>query len=264
MSIPWPTTTLSDSSLDPWMRIAVISDTHGNLRALEAVLADIAERTPDAVVDLGDCVSGPLQPAATADLLMSREFLTIRGNHDRELAERPSADLGELDKYADAEIDHRHRAWLASFPATAVLGDIFLCHGTPASDLTYFLEQVGPCGASLAPIEQVKELAGAVSQPVILCGHTHFPRAVQIPDGPLVINPGSIGLPAFYDTAPYPHTIQSGSPHARYAIVEQRRARWSVDFITVEYDWTAAARDAAQAGNTGWAHTLATGYALPR
>ena len=71
------------------MRIAVFADVHGNLLALEAVLADIASRSPDATVNLGDCLSGPLQAAATADLLMSRDFLTIRGNHDRQLLDRP-------------------------------------------------------------------------------------------------------------------------------------------------------------------------------
>ncbi len=65
------------------MRVAVISDIHGNLRALEAVLADIKTRSADATVNLGDCVAGPLWPQETFDLLASLAFPTVRGNHDR-------------------------------------------------------------------------------------------------------------------------------------------------------------------------------------
>lgn len=244
------------------MRIAVIADVHGNLLALEAVLADIGARSPDATVNLGDCLTGPLQAAATADLLMSRNFLTVRGNRDRQLLDRPVEQMDDLDVATNAQIDDHHRAWLAGFPATAVLDDVFLCHGTPESDLVYFLEHVGPHGASLAPPEQVRELLGTVEQPVVLCGHTHAPRAVKVLNGPLVINPGSVGLPGFYEAAPYPHVMQAGSPHARYAIIERRGAHWSVGFILVEYDWAGASALAAQAGNASWAYTLATGYAL--
>jgi predicted phosphodiesterase len=65
------------------MRIAVIADIHGNLPALEAVLADIRRRDIDRTMNLGDCVSGPLWPREVCDLLMDRDDLIIRGNHDR-------------------------------------------------------------------------------------------------------------------------------------------------------------------------------------
>ena len=242
------------------MRIAIFADVHGNLLALEAVLADIASRSPDVTVNLGDCLSGPLQAAATADLLMPRDFLTIRGNHDRQLLDRPFEQMGAADQAADAQINDTHRAWLATFSATAVLDDMFLCHGSPDSDLTYLLEHVGPNGASLAPPEQVRDLLRGISQPVVLCGHTHVQRAVQVTDGPLVVNPGSVGLPGFYDDVPYPHVIQCGSPHARYAILDQTGEHWRVDFVAVEYDWTSAAALAAKSGSA-WARAIATGYA---
>jgi len=242
------------------MRIAIFADVHGNLLALEAVLADIASRSPDVTVNLGDCLSGPLQAAATADLLMPRDFLTIRGNHDRQLLDRPFEQMGAADQAADAQINDTHRAWLATFSATAVLDDMFLCHGSPDSDLTYLLEHVGPNGASLAPPEQVRDLLRGISQPVVLCGHTHVQRAVQVTDGPLVVNPGSVGLPGFYDDVPYPHVIQCGSPHARYAILDRTGEPWRVDFVAVEYDWTSAAALAAKSGSA-WARAIATGYA---
>ena len=67
------------------MKIAVISDIHGNLAALQAVLEDIERERVDQVVNLGDLLSGPLQPAKTADLLMAKDFVTIAGNHERQL-----------------------------------------------------------------------------------------------------------------------------------------------------------------------------------
>lgn len=92
------------------MRLAVLADVHGNLGALEAVLADLARHAPDAVVNLGDCVSGPLAAAATADLLMDRGFVTVRGNHDRQLFDRPASAMGPSDRAADAQLTARHRA----------------------------------------------------------------------------------------------------------------------------------------------------------
>lgn len=67
------------------MRIAVLPDIHGNLRALEAVLVDLKAELPDLVVNLGDHISGPLEAAETADLLMASGFFHIRENHDRQL-----------------------------------------------------------------------------------------------------------------------------------------------------------------------------------
>jgi predicted phosphodiesterase len=246
------------------VRLAVIADIHGNLRALEAVLADIASHAPDAVVNLGDCVSGPLAAAAAADLLIDCAFVTVRGNHDRQLVDRPASAMGPSDQAADAQLDTRHRAWLAALPATALVGDggsadVLLCHGAPASDLTYLLETVGPRGLSLATSHDVAARLGATQQRVVLCGHTHVPRAVTTADGRLVVNPGSVGLPAFGDDTPYPHVAEAGTPHARYALVDTG-PRPRVAFVVVPYDWEAAARDAARAGRPDWAHALATGY----
>jgi predicted phosphodiesterase len=65
------------------MRLAILADIHGNVLALEAVLTDLEHRRVDEVVNLGDCVSGPLWPRETAQLLMRLDWRTVRGNHDR-------------------------------------------------------------------------------------------------------------------------------------------------------------------------------------
>ena len=113
------------------MRIAIIADIHGNLPALESVLADIERRDVDRTVNLGDCVSGPHWPREVCDLLMASDDLNIRGNHDRWVSGLDPARMGASDRYAYSQLNQDHRAWLAALP-TSVSADhgIFACHGT--------------------------------------------------------------------------------------------------------------------------------------
>jgi predicted phosphodiesterase len=87
------------------MRIAVIADIHGNLPALEAVLADIQGRKVEQIINLGDCVSGPLWPREVCDLLMARDDLTIRGNHDRWVSGPDPTRMSASDRYAYAQLN---------------------------------------------------------------------------------------------------------------------------------------------------------------
>jgi predicted phosphodiesterase len=96
------------------MRIAVIADIHGNLPALEAVLADIKGRDVDHTINLGDCVSGPLWPREVCDLLRARDDLTIRGNHDRWVSGPDPARMGASDRYAFSRLNQDHRSWLGA------------------------------------------------------------------------------------------------------------------------------------------------------
>lgn len=246
------------------MRIAAISDIHGNLPALEAVLADIATQSADVTVDLGDIVSGPLWPAETATRLMALGLPTIAGNHERQvLAER--AGMGASDAHAADRLLPAQRAWLGSLPKTLQLsGEVFCCHGTPERDVHYFLETVSPQGARRATPAEAAARAGdtmrGVEHAVILCGHTHLPRLVRLPDGRLVVNPGSVGLPAYEDDHPHPHVAESGSPHAKYALLTRRPAGWQVEIRHVPYDHESAARQAEAQGRVDWADALRTGF----
>ncbi|RKF20622.1 metallophosphoesterase [Altericroceibacterium spongiae] len=244
------------------MKIAVLSDIHGNIAALDAVLADIETRSVDKIVNLGDILSGGLFPERTADRLMAMELPTIRGNHERQLLEMPYACMSLSDRHAADCLRADQFAWIASLPATLRLSDdVLLVHGTPESDLQYFLDTVTEEGLRLATKEEVKERTGNADFAVILCGHTHLARVVYLTDGRMVLNPGSVGLPAYDDDNPHPHVVEVGSPHARYAIVTKREGSWSASFHAVEYDWEQAACDAEVNGRLDWARAFRTGRA---
>jgi predicted phosphodiesterase len=247
------------------MRIAAVSDIHGNLPALDAVLADIAAQKVDITVNLGDILSGPLWIAETADRLMPLGLPTIAGNHERQVLADATQRMGASDAHAAARLREAHRAWLSALPGTLQLSDeVFCCHGTPDSDLHYFLETVTAEGCRRATATEAGQRAGAamrgVGQGVILCGHTHLPRVMRLPDGRLVVNPGSVGLQAFDDIHPHPHVVENGSPHARYALLTRQRAGWQVDLRCVPYDHEAAARLAEGNGRGDWADALRTGF----
>ncbi|WP_240230135.1 metallophosphoesterase family protein [Devosia lacusdianchii] len=235
------------------MRFAVISDVHGNALALDAVLADIAVQGVDATLCLGDHVSGPLDPAGAADRLMQLDGPVIRGNHDRWLVERnrEGKDLDPVDRFALMRMKAAHRAWLEAMPATAVFnGEIFLCHGTPASDNAPWLDGWYQDRRMTLPAEEsVNRAAAGIDYPVMLCGHTHIARSVRLRDGRQIINPGSVGL-----------QLVHGSPDARYAIVERRNGRWTTDLRVVQYDHHAAAEQAVANGFEPWRDALATGW----
>jgi putative phosphoesterase len=245
------------------MRIGVLADIHGNQRALAAVQADLQKYSPDVVVNLGDHLSGPLQAAAVADALMGEKYLHIRGNHDRQLLDRPVDEMGASDRAAYAQLESRHKVWLQSLPPTLEIeGDILLCHGSPGDDLQYLLEEVVEQGVVLASAGKIAERLGDVRRRLVLCGHSHIPRIVSLSHGVQVVNPGSVGLQAFDDTHPWKHYMETGSPHARYAVIDREKDSWRVNLLAVEYDWSAASEDARKGNRPDWAHAIASGFAL--
>jgi predicted phosphodiesterase len=244
------------------MRFAAIADVHGNGDALTAVLADIKRMGIETVVNLGDHVGGPLQAARTADMLIERAFPSVRGNHDRMVVEMAKSDLGLSDKAALAQLKPHHLNWLQALPSTLVFRDeILLCHGTPASDDTYWLERVMADGVvRKASHDEIEAEMTGLDYSLILCGHTHIPRAVRLKDGRMIVNPGSVGLPAYDHDAPVNHLMQTGVPDASYAIVEKLGPSWTVTFRLVPYDTSGVAELARAAGRTEWERALRTGW----
>jgi putative phosphoesterase len=244
------------------MKFAAIADVHGNHLALEAVLKDIDALGVREIVNLGDHLSGPLESRKSAELLMQRKLTNIRGNHDRQLVELTPQDMCASDRAAHAQLDRHHIDWLATLPATAWFRDeIFLCHGTPASDTTYWLETVATDGRiSATSIEAIEAQAAGIDASLMLCGHTHVPRVARLRNGTKIVNPGSVGCPGYDDDEPVYHKMETGTPDACYAILEKSSCGWTTTFRFVPYDHQLMADLARRNGRNEWASALASGW----
>jgi diadenosine tetraphosphatase ApaH/serine/threonine PP2A family protein phosphatase len=247
----------------PKRTFAVLSDIHGNRWALEAVLDDIRRRGIRDMVNLGDSLYGPLDPAGTARILLGLDMPTVSGNEDRILLDGPGrhGDSPSL-PFVQAELQPAHRRWLAGLPLTAVaFGNFLLCHGTPENDSEYLLREVTAQGCRSLPAALVEAKLAAVSQMAVLCGHDHLPAWLRLPGGGHVIDPGSVGLPAYRDDRPFPHAMEAGSPHARYSVVTAGGPDLEVLNVAVAYDWEGAALAAERNGRPDWAACLRSGRA---
>ena len=85
---------------------------------------------------------------------------------------------------------------------------------------------------------------------------------VRLPNGPLVLNPGSVGLPAYRDPEGIAHVSEVGSPHARYALIAEDDGNVTIELVSLDYDHASAAKRALANGSPPWAHWLETGFAL--
>ena len=245
--------------------MAVISDIHGNRWALEAVLEDIERRGIRDIVNLGDSLYGPLAPAETAEILLPLELPTVRGNEDRLIIETVSeAAKSPTLCHVQRQLTRRHLDWLASLEESVVAYEHFrMFHGSPGHDDEYLLQEVTEGGVRLRVPERLTARLASVEQPVVLCGHDHIPRTVCLPNGKLIVNPGSVGLPAFVDEMPYPHVMEARTPHARYGIVRRTEGEWRAEHVAVGYDWESAAALACENERPNWARWLRSGCASP-
>ncbi|WP_248001076.1 metallophosphoesterase family protein [Streptomyces sp. RPA4-5] len=176
--------------------VAVLSDIHAVLPALEAVLAEPDVRAADRIVLTGDLLAGPLPRQTLARLrAVGDRAVWISGNADREMAAaRPGNEPGDpMDAWAAGHLGPDEREFLGSLPATvtlevAGLGPVLFCHATPRDDTEIALVDSRP--------ERWAEVLAGVPDAVrtVVCGHTHMPF-VRFTHGRLVVNPGSIGMP---------------------------------------------------------------------
>lgn len=170
---------------------ALLYDIHGNLPALEAVLADAEAAGAESYVLGGDYALFGAFPRETVERLGGLDATRIRGNTDRWLIDASDAPDNELVEHSlshcrDALGDALCKA-LFSLPVSAELGDALICHASPKSDLDTFLPDPEP-----SDVEE-EMLAGASLQ-VIVFGHSHL-QFHRERDSALLVNPGSVGLP---------------------------------------------------------------------
>ncbi|MGE4421778.1 MAG: metallophosphoesterase [Pseudodesulfovibrio sp.] len=239
--------------------LAVLADIHGNTAALKAVLAHARARGLTRFVNLGDTFYGPLDPAGTWAALQDLPMPTVLGNQDRILLDDapPPAVRAVRDLLGPDAL-----AWLRILPGTLRLEpDVLLCHGTPKDDAAYLLEDVAtglpaPRGEQAVLADLLPE-AGECT--LVLAGHSHH-AGLATAGGITVVNPGSVGLPAYDDDQP-PHVMASGSPRAAYAVVSRTAEGWDAEFVEVDYDWESAAALARKNGREDWARWLSTGLA---
>ena len=178
--------------------VAVLSDIHGVLPALEAVLAEPEVAAADRIVLTGDIASGP-QPVQVLDRLLSlgERVVWVRGNADRELAAlaqgRDIEIPDEITPWAAAQLSPEHADVLAGLPHPVTIeadgfGPVLFCHGTPRDD-----EEVVLADTRLDRWAEV--LAGVPDEvTTIVCGHTHMPFT-RLAHRRQIINPGSVGMP---------------------------------------------------------------------
>ena len=175
------------------MRVAALYDIHGNLPALDAVLAEV---DADVIVVGGDFVAGPW-PEETYKRLRALEgdVRFIRGNADREVVEEePGRAPPELMDFVRGHLPDDAFSFLGSLPLTETIGSVMFCHATPRSDEELFTR--------ISPEESWREALGGVDADVVVCGHTHIQFDRRIGDIRLV-NAGSVGMPYEHEPGAY-------------------------------------------------------------
>jgi putative phosphoesterase len=214
-------------------RIAVISDIHGNLDALRAVVSDAQKSGLQVFLNAGDAVGFGIYPSQVVQTLRSAIFLNVVGNVDLEVLEalhNPGSKGDEAGKnVAIDELTPADVAYLQSLPKELRLQTdgktILVTHGTPESVDEHLYPD--------SPEERLREIAIKASADVIITGHTHMPMKRDV-DGVIFMNPGSVGRPV------------DGDPCAEYAVLSFDP--FSLEFRKVNYDFETVADEMRKKG----------------
>ncbi|HTF71828.1 MAG TPA: metallophosphoesterase family protein [Edaphobacter sp.] len=198
------------------MRVAIVSDIHGNLTAFEAVLADIRQCSPDLVLHGGDLADSGSSPIEIIDQIRSLGWQGVMGNTDEMLVQPDSLEefasqssappaiweaIRQIASATHSWLGEERLAWLQELPRVKTQGAFALVHAAP--------ETCWRAPAIQATDVELETIYGSLRQPIVIFGHTHMPSIRAIAGQPgLLINTGSVGLP--YD----------GDPRASYLILD--------------------------------------------
>ncbi len=226
------------------MRIAVISDIHSNIYALEAVLGDIENRNVDLVACTGDLVGYGTRPNEVINTIRKKKVLTIMGNYDDAIGNykivcgcdypdpKDAQKAGLSMQFTSSETTDENKKYLSNLPKEATLTfnnkTIKLVHGSTRLINEYLKENS----------EEAKEVMNELDEDILVCGHTHIPYTKYYGEK-LLINAGSVGKP------------KTNNPKANYVIIEinnednlsNSKSLVGVEIIEVNYDFEKAAKE---------------------
>lgn len=214
------------------MRLAILSDIHGNLPAFEAVLADLEPLRPDRVIVAGDTVIGAPESAACWQLIVDCGITALRGNHERYLLAAAAGDPAfaggnwKPAHWTAARFDASGRAALAALPLMVGIGegpDLIATHSAPQNDYAF----IHPDSSDA----ELRGHFGMITAPTAVRGHYHQAFERRLPDLHL-ISVGSVGLPL----------SPTGSVNAEYALLDSNGRGWRVQQRRVPYDVSATLR----------------------
>ena len=219
------------------MKIAVLSDIHGNMEALAAVLPDMATKGVEKVFICGDLAMAGPEPAVTVDFLRKYDFTIIQGNTDEMIAQNiipPNEIMANALEYARKELSDEQKEYLGSLPfshSEEIEGvKLLFVHGSPRRNN----EDIMPSQSE----DKIAEMISGVKEHIIFCGHTHLPCGYQIKKQ-TVINVGSVGRPF------------SETPEACYVTVNINKGEAEILHHFVPYDVETAARKLRNTGFWG-------------
>ncbi|HTY76135.1 MAG TPA: YfcE family phosphodiesterase [Candidatus Nanoarchaeia archaeon] len=217
---------------NPNIRIAIISDIHANLQALETVIQDAESRGANIFLNAGDSIGFGAFPNEVLELLYLKKVVSVIGNFDLEVIKSDVKSKNEkkiaLD-FARKELNKTLESYLRSLPfeVTLEINDkiFFLVHGSPKSIEEHIYRDT--------PVERLRDLAKVANADLIIVGHSHE-QYNRLVDGISFINPGSVGRPG------------DGKPQAAYAMVSFNP--FQIELIRIDYDFEGAANGLRRKG----------------
>ncbi len=258
------------------MRLAVLSDVHGNLPALKAVLQDARQHDVAGVIVAGDLVHGGPYPVETAHLLQSLNAWMIRGNGDDYLLDYDAGTAPEawytsrawaLTRWSYRQMDRETLNFIASLPGQRVIhlpgtSPIRVVHGSPRSstehlipdqdpqidDVVQRFRRAGMLPANREPV-RLASILGQITESALVCGHSHVPWKQEW-NGKLVFNPGAVSGPL------------NGEVCAQYAFLNWQAGQWEVEHRQVAYDLAEVHRAFVETGLLAEGEGLARAFLL--